>query len=229
MSKRDLLLFYFPSVAFRRAAKSVLVRELGTAQATRIWAETPGRMRALRKTRPKHSLGVNFLVLYMEKDVALFQSALAEGLSTKEAGELVRKINWKIFEPMTAISFKLSRLRSAHLLRRVSWLMDVMFSVLFTSPFQRVVQPSNDAVAFDVTACPLADYFNSLGVPELTRYAACNLDHDMAMQWGLELKRTKTIADGAPLCDFRFQRIGADAVEQDMTGEGFVDSKQRSR
>jgi hypothetical protein len=67
-------------------------------------------------------------------------------------------------------------------------------------------------VAFDVTLCPLADYFKDQGVPELTEPAAGNLDYRMAREWGVELVRTQTIADGAAYCDFRwkFPAAGAD-------------------
>jgi hypothetical protein len=65
-------------------------------------------------------------------------------------------------------------------------------------------------VAFDVLACPLADYFREQGVPELTRHAACMHDHHMAGEWGIELVRSQTIAEGAAYCDFRFELPVAD-------------------
>jgi hypothetical protein len=80
-----------------------------------------------------------------------------------------------------------------------------MFLVLFTSPFRRHTLPSDAGVAFDVVACPLAAYCKAQGVPELTRYAACSLDHRMARDWGVKLERSQTIAEAAPLCDFRFR------------------------
>ncbi len=42
------------------------------------------------------------------------------------------------------------------------------------------------------------------GTPELTRYAACNLDFRMARDWAIGFSRTQTIAGGATHCDFRF-------------------------
>jgi hypothetical protein len=55
-------------------------------------------------------------------------------------------------------------------------------------------------------------YFKDQGVPELTEPAAGNLDYRMAREWGVELVRTQTIADGAAHCDFRwtFPATGAD-------------------
>jgi hypothetical protein len=60
-------------------------------------------------------------------------------------------------------------------------------------------------VAFDVTLCPLADYFKDQGVPELTPHAACNLDYGAAREFGVELVRSQSIADGAAHCDFRWK------------------------
>jgi hypothetical protein len=67
-------------------------------------------------------------------------------------------------------------------------------------------------VAFDVVLCPLANYFKDQGVPELTRHAACNMDYRMAREYGVDLVRSQTIADGAAHCDFRwkFPAMGAD-------------------
>jgi len=60
-------------------------------------------------------------------------------------------------------------------------------------------------VAFDVTVCPVFKYFNDQGVPELTEPAGGNMDYVQAREWGVELVRTQTIADGAAHCDFRWK------------------------
>jgi hypothetical protein len=64
--------------------------------------------------------------------------------------------------------------------------------------------PSKAGVAFDVTLCPLADYFRDQGVPELTQHAACNLDYSAAREFGVKLLRTQSIAGGSVHCDFRW-------------------------
>lgn len=194
-----------PSVAFRRSASKILARETSPGTAARIWEGTKSLQAELRSTRPRHSLGVNVLLRYFEWDCALFLAAKQEGLSGEAAGRLVEEINWGVFGPAIALSFSASRLRSKHLRTRVKWIVDLMFGVVFTSPFQRTTLPSTRDVAFDVTVCPLAEYFRDRGVPELTRYAACSLDDRMAEVWGVRLARTQTIAEGHSLCDFRFQ------------------------
>ena len=60
-------------------------------------------------------------------------------------------------------------------------------------------------VAFDVTRCPLAEYYKDQGVPELTPYGACRLDFAVARAYHVELHRMQTIAEGAEYCDFRWK------------------------
>jgi hypothetical protein len=145
---------------------------------------------------------------YMEWDCALYRALLERALPAAQAGRLIEDINWDVFGPAIALGFTASRLRSAAPATRVGWLLEAMFALLFTRPFaRRPVSPGN-RLEFDVTACPLAAHMRRLGTPELTRYAACALDHRMARAWGVRLDRTRTIAEGAALCDFRF-RVGA--------------------
>ena len=80
-----------------------------------------------------------------------------------------------------------------------------MTRYFFSSPFRHQHLPSEAGVSFDVTLCPLADYFKDQGVPELTQHAACNLDYCAAREYGVDLVRTQTIADGAAHCDFRWK------------------------
>jgi len=208
MSLVSVFLLCAPSLAFRRSASRVLARETSPDRAARIWDATKKRRAELRKSRPRHSFGVNRLLRFFEWDGALFSAAKQEGIPAATAGRLVEEINWGVFGPALGLSFSISRLRSRHLGTRVHWLVDLMFGVLFTSPFQRTKLPSTRDVAFDVTVCPLARYFQDRGVPELTHYAACSLDHRMAADWGVRFERTQTIAEGKALCDFRFRIPG---------------------
>jgi hypothetical protein len=148
----------------------------------------------------------------MEWSSALYRAVREHGMSQAEAAVLVEKIMWDVYQPVTAVLFKLSRLRSAKRETRVKWLLGMMIRHFFTSPFCHRVVPSKTGVEFDVLVCPLADYFKDQGIPELTEPAAGNLDYRMAREWGIDLVRSQTIADGAAHCDFRFKfpATGAD-------------------
>jgi hypothetical protein len=191
-------------MVFRRSALRVLGAALPSEAVERVWARTRSLRGELRKTRPRHSLGVDLLLRLFEWDRALYGALLESGVAGEEAGRMIAEINWRVLGPSTVLNFSLSRLRSGDLRTRVQWVVDLLFATVFTAPFRRVVLQADGAVAFDVTRCPLAEYFASQGTPELTRHAACSLDYRMAEQWGVTLQRTRTIAEGHPLCDFRF-------------------------
>jgi L-2-amino-thiazoline-4-carboxylic acid hydrolase-like protein len=204
------LLFCVPSLAFRRAAAPRLAASFPAGDAEHIWRKTLKLQSELKAKRPRHSFGVNLMLRYLEWDCALYRALQEHGMARSQAGGFIEEVNWNIFGPVTASSFKISRARSSKLQIRIRWILDTMFFVLFTSPFQRRVLPSDDGVAFDVVACPFSAYLRDQGVPDLTAYAACSLDHRMARQWGVRLDRSQTIAEGAPLCDFRFKSNSSD-------------------
>ena len=182
----DSVLFYFPGRAFRRSALPALRELASSAAAERIWSKTLEQQKSLAQKRRRYSLGTNLMLRYMEWDCALYRAALAEGVTEASAKQLIEQINWAAFGPMTMTTFQLSRLRSRHLLTRAQWVFDLMFLLIFTSPFQRQTYARADEVAFDVVVCPLAKYFKDQGVPELTHSAACALDHQMASAWGAD-------------------------------------------
>jgi hypothetical protein len=70
--------------------------------------------------------------------------------------------------------------------------------------------PESDAyIAVNMTRCGLAKWFKEQGVPEIAPIA-CEGDFVWEeFMTGLELVRTKTIADGDDICDFRYVKIQA--------------------
>jgi hypothetical protein len=72
-----------------------------------------------------------------------------------------------------------------------------------------VIEQSEDALAFDVTRCRYAEFYQELGEPELGFLLVCSADFDTAEGFGgdIELTRTQTIMQGAPHCDFRYRRV----------------------
>lgn len=205
------LLFYAPAAAYRRAASRRLQAHFPD-QSVQVWRSTRTWQSRLAPKRPRHSAGVNLLMRYMEWSCALYRAVQEHGMSQAEAAALVETIMSDVYQPVPAALFKLSRLRSAKRETRVKWLLSMMIRYFFTSPFHHRAVPSKTGVAFDVVLCPLANYFKDQGVPELTPHAACNMDYCAAREWGVDLVRSQTIADGAAHCDFRwkFPASGAD-------------------
>lgn len=59
-------------------------------------------------------------------------------------------------------------------------------------------------LAFDVTSCQYARFFQELGEPELGFLLVCGADQPIAEGLGIGFERTQTIMQGASHCDFRY-------------------------
>jgi ubiquinone biosynthesis protein len=201
----SLVRFYTPNREFGRAARRRLQAQYPD-RASSIWRSARAWQARLAPDRPRHSPGVNLNVRYAEWSCALYRAAQEHGVDRAEAAELVEKTLRDFYGPVTAALFELSRLRSAARKTRVRWLLDIMIRTFFTAPFEYRRFPYEAGVAFDVVRCPIAEYFEARGVPELARHY-CTTDYVMAREWGMELNRSQTIATGADHCDFRFKVV----------------------
>jgi hypothetical protein len=199
-----LLRFYAPASAFRRAARHRLRARFPDTSA-QVWHATRAWQSRLAPGRPRYSAGVNVLMRYSEWSCALYKAVREHGMGQAEAAALVETVISDVYRPVYVALFKLSRLRGAERATRVKWLLGMAVRYFFTAPFRYRAFPSQTGVAFDVLRCPLAEYFKDQGVPELTPHAACNTDYLMAREWGIDLVRSQTIAEGAAHCDFRFK------------------------
>lgn len=200
-----IIMFYFPKIAFKHYTLLALAELMKLEDAKELWNKTLAQQKKLALNRPHYSLGTNHLLRYMEWDCALYLAAQEQGIAQSSAKELIEKINWSIFGSANQAVFYISRLRSSQLLTRIGWIIDLMFLLIFTAPFQYHKHNNSNEVAFDVTLCPLANYFKEQNVPELTVFAACSLDNHMANLWGVTLTRPQTIAQNHPLCEFHFR------------------------
>ena len=70
----------------------------------------------------------------------------------------------------------------------------------------RLVEQSDERLAFDVTRCRYAEMYRALGIAELGEVLSCQRDAALVDGFapGVELTRTQTIMQGAPCCDFRY-------------------------
>lgn len=72
----------------------------------------------------------------------------------------------------------------------------------------RLIEASDDALAFDVTRCRYAEMYRSLGIPELGEVLSCQRDAALIEGYApdVTLTRTQTLMQGASCCDFRYTR-----------------------
>jgi hypothetical protein len=73
-----------------------------------------------------------------------------------------------------------------------------------------VLRDDGEAFEFDVTLCRFAEMYRRLGLAELGALLSCNRDGAMIEGFNpaLEFRRSQTIMEGAPHCDFRYRRPG---------------------
>ena len=78
-----------------------------------------------------------------------------------------------------------------------------------------VVQDTDDMYAVNMTHCEFADYFRSIGEPEIGALLTCGVDFEMTRRFnpGWRLIRTQTLMMGADHCDFCWKR--ADGGQDD--------------
>lgn len=69
-----------------------------------------------------------------------------------------------------------------------------------------VLESSPNRLSFDVTRCRYAEMYREIGAPELGLILSCRRDFALAQGFNpaIQLVRTQTIMEGAPVCDFRF-------------------------
>ena len=70
-----------------------------------------------------------------------------------------------------------------------------------------VIERTDDAFYFDVKHCAYADMYARLGIAELGCSLSCARDFALieGFNRNITLRRTQTIMEGAPFCDFRYQ------------------------
>ncbi len=67
---------------------------------------------------------------------------------------------------------------------------------------------------FDVTRCRYAEMYRELGLGELGSILSCNRDGVFCTGYDprIRLERTRTLMQGAPSCDFRYELVEDDAA-----------------
>ncbi len=70
-----------------------------------------------------------------------------------------------------------------------------------------ILRHDKEALDMDVTRCRFAEFFRSLGEPELGALLICEADFDIASvgDGEVSLERAQTIMQGAPSCTFRYK------------------------
>lgn len=70
-----------------------------------------------------------------------------------------------------------------------------------------VIEQTEDVFSFNVTRCRYAELYEKLGIREFGTALSCARDYALIEGFNpdVSLKRTQTIMEGAPHCDFRYR------------------------
>ncbi|MES0488738.1 MAG: L-2-amino-thiazoline-4-carboxylic acid hydrolase [Leptospirales bacterium] len=161
-------------------------------------------MKKNKNTPTGFSFGVKLLLAYMKRDLALYKAMIKNNIEVEIAQKHIEEIGWTIFKNISVFSYKLTRLIGSNRKRRLGLVNGLLWFIIFRKPFQRVKKDGECDVGFDVVKCPISNFFIENESPELTAFAACNMDYPLAELWHCNLKRTQTISKGGDSCDFRF-------------------------
>jgi hypothetical protein len=193
--------------ALRWAMQPQLPQEWSAAQRQAVWEAARRHHPQLAPPPSVPGLALPALLRLQRWNAAVYLALREQGWSQQQAGNALGEASWRLARPGLAALFRLSRLGAQSRLGAVRRSVDALFRWVFSPPFQRRVAAQEADVVFVVVACPLAQYLAQLGLAELTPYVACGLDRRMAELWGVGFARQHTIAQGAPLCDFRFTSL----------------------
>ncbi len=71
-----------------------------------------------------------------------------------------------------------------------------------------VISLTDDEYRFDVTRCAYAEMYREMGLADLGFTLSCNRDAALVEGFSdrIEFRRTQTIMEGAPHCDFHYRR-----------------------
>src|SRR5437763_18676 len=71
-----------------------------------------------------------------------------------------------------------------------------------------VLRDDGQALEFNVTRCRYAEMYRRLGLAGLGPVLSCNRDGSMIEGFNpdIEFRRTQTLMEGAPCCDFRYRK-----------------------
>jgi len=109
----------------------------------------------------------------------------------------------RVLEVMRETIVKIAKKQGAEL---AGFMGGVTFQQFAESLEIDVIEQTEDVFSFNVTRCRYAELYEKLGIRELGSALSCARDYALIEGFNpdVSLKRTQTIMEGAPHCDFRY-------------------------
>lgn len=202
-----MVIFFFPQYNFKRVARRLLKAHYPEETVAVIFkdmnffiSKTKGGSSGL----PFFSFGVKLILAYMKMDLGLYRAMLKSNIKAGAAQKQIEEIGWAVFKSISVYSYKITGPAGANRRRRLRWMNNLLWFLIFRKPFKRIKKEEGSDDGFDVVQCPISVFFKENESSELTPFAACNMDYPLAELWQSDLIRTQTIAKGSDSCNFRF-------------------------
>jgi ubiquinone biosynthesis protein len=142
----------------------------------------------------------------------MYRVLMQKGHPRQEATQLVSNMVWQAYTKMGEVPWIVSGRLGQDSYQRLRFCVDAFLTFPFGSPAYQWenVDGGERVCAFNITRCPVAEYFHAQGLDTLCVQTWCNQDFALARQWGgATLERTGTLAGGASYCDFRWRARAA--------------------
>lgn len=151
--------------------------------------------------------------------LAMHETLLRHGIPAAETYRLIYDIGWRIYVQMGEPPLLVASAFTRDPGKRLKLATDLFRSFPFGAPGYewRDIPSADGAIVFDCTKCPVAEFFGTHSASELCVQTFCKLDFPLAEKWGGQLRRSGTIASGAPICDFHW------------TPRDLIDNTERSK
>ena len=210
MKLLDLILIFLIKGKIYKSLKTVLINRISVREIKElnksIFEKYKSGVRGLEK---QQTIGASIMLRFAFLTHLCYEHLLNKGFDKKESIKLTAEINWLPYKAMSLFFWKLFSLFSKEPLSRLRKMMSFHIKWFpYNSPgYEMEILPSNEReFSFNVYKCPTATYFRRYNLEDLCKESWCNLDYPLASIFGLKLYRTKTLAEGYQLCNFRFLR-----------------------
>ncbi|MEO8505793.1 MAG: AarF/UbiB family protein [Acidobacteriota bacterium] len=152
------------------------------------------------------NLGAVFTTHLAGATLAMHEVLLRHGIPAADSYRLIYDIGWRIYVQMGEVPLTVASAFTRDPGKRLKLATDIFRAFPFSAPSYgwRDVPCADGAIAFDCTKCPVAEFFGEHDASEVCVQTFCRLDFPLAEKWGGQLRRSGTIASGAPMCDFHW-------------------------
>lgn len=165
---------------------------------------------SMSKELPKSStLGSSLMIRFAAMVISIYKSIRKLGFIHQSSKNLTSKIAWIIYNDLTMLSWKLTRIISKDRMKRVAFLMKSYINIFpYKNPgyHMKILKTDPSQFKFNVYKCPPLELFRKFNLSDLCSISFCDLDYPLADNWRVNLNRTKTLVHENKLCNFEYNQ-----------------------